>query len=184
MSKTALLLIDIQDGLDELDYYGGQRNNPDAEMNCNRILNFFRAERFPVFHVKHNSTNPKSPLHPSHTGNQIKAIVAPLTDELVIEKSVNSAFIGTDLKDRLDAQDITDLIIVGLTTEHCISTSVRMAANLGYHVLVVADATAAFNKIGIDENEFEAEVIHQTTLATLKEEFAEIINTENVLARY
>ncbi|MEP1780667.1 cysteine hydrolase family protein [Reichenbachiella sp.] len=183
ITKSALLLIDIQDGLDELGYYGGQRNNPDAEGNCRKILDLFRAKAWPIFHIQHNSTNADSPLHPSKPGNQTKSIVAPLANEPVIGKSVNSAFIGTDLKNRLDAQNITDLIIVGLTTEHCVSTTARMAANMGYKVIIISDATAAFNKVGIDGESYEAEVIHLTTLATLKDEFAEILDTQRLLER-
>lgn len=63
IKMIALLLIDIQQGLQETKYYGTERNNPDAEKNCGRILKSFREKGLPVFHVKHNSTNPKSPLH-------------------------------------------------------------------------------------------------------------------------
>ncbi|SMD32952.1 Nicotinamidase-related amidase [Reichenbachiella faecimaris] len=181
MTNKALLLIDIQNGLDEVEFYGGQRNNPNAEANCSKILNLFRENKWPIFHVRHNSTNPESPLHPSKSGNQIKSMVAPIDDEPVIEKNVNSAFVGTNLKGLLDVEQIDQLIIVGLTTEHCVSTSARMAANLGYQVTVVSDATAAFNKVGIAGERYEAEVIHLTTLATLQGEFAEIMDTQTVL---
>lgn len=179
--KTALLLIDIQDGLDQLDYYGGERNNPQAEKNCRRILDQFRTNKWPVFHVKHNSTNPDSPLHPDHQGNNIKDIVAPILGEPVIEKNVNSAFIGTNLQERLDELGLKHLIVVGLTTEHCVSTTVRMAANLGYQVTLATDAIAAFNKTGSNGEEYSAEMIHQTTLATLKDEFANLKRTETIV---
>ncbi|WP_422360077.1 cysteine hydrolase family protein [Reichenbachiella sp.] len=181
MTKKALLLIDIQDGLDQLDFYGGQRNNSNAEVNCSRLLQFFRDRNCPIFHIKHNSTNEDSPLHPSKQGNQIKAMVAPAHGEPVIEKQMNSAFVDTKLKELLDEQEIEDVVIVGLTTEHCISSTARMAANLGYQVQVVSDATAAFNKIGIRGESYDAETIHFTSLATLKGEFAEIIDTQTVL---
>lgn len=181
MSNKALLLIDIQEGLDELDFYGGARNNSDAEANCGRILNLFREKGWPVFHVKHNSTNPESPLFPGKQGNQIKAVVFPKEGEPVFEKNVNSAFIGTDLQQTLEAREINQLVIVGLTTEHCISTSVRMAANLGFEVILVSDATAAFDKVGVEGEWFEADLVHRTTLATLKDEFAQIIDTESLL---
>ncbi|MEP2023857.1 MAG: cysteine hydrolase family protein [Reichenbachiella sp.] len=181
MINKALLLIDIQDGLDEVEYYGGQRNNPDAEANCRRVLNLYRERNWPIFHVKHNSVNPESPLYPTKQGNLIKAIVAPINNESIIEKNVNSAFVGTDLKERLDEQQIDDLTIVGLTTEHCVSTTARMAANLGFQVTVVSDATAAFNKVGVNKEIYNAEVIHLTSLATLNGEFARIVDTQTVL---
>ncbi|RIV44311.1 cysteine hydrolase family protein [Flagellimonas pelagia] len=177
----ALLLIDIQSGLQETAYYGTERNNPHAEENCAKILKAFRNKKFPVFHVIHNSTNPASPLYPGKKGNSIHPLVEPIEGEPVFQKKVNSAFIGTDLEIALIAQNITDLVIVGLTIEHCISTSVRMAANLGFHVTLISDATAAFDKIGFDGKRYPAELIYQTELANLKDEFALIQNTSNFL---
>ncbi len=176
-NKIALLLVDIQQGLDELEFYGGNRNNPNAEVNCRKLLDFFREHKLPFFFVQHCSTNPASPLFPNKKGHQIKEIVAPATDEVVIQKNVNSAFIGTHLQNKLEQAGITNLIIVGLTTEHCISSTVRMSANLGFSTTVVSDATAAFDKIGPDGVKYEAEIIHMTTLASLQHEFAIVTDT-------
>ena len=178
----ALLLIDIQEGLDELEYYGGSRNNPDAEKNAARILEQFRKNGYPIIHVKNNSQNIESPLHPSRPGNQIKQVVRPLDTEFVIEKWTNSAFVYTDLADHLDQHSIVGLVIVGLTTEHCISATARSASDLGFKVTVVSDATAAFNK-SIDGQDFDADTVHKVALANLSEEFAEIDHTDSVLAR-
>jgi len=177
----ALLLIDIQIGLDELDYYGGARNNLNAESNCRIILDLFRARNLLIYHVMHNSTSPDSPLHPSKPGNVIKPIVQPLHTEPLIQKSVNSAFIGTDLKEKLESENITELIIVGMTTDHCISSTARMAENLGFRTTIVSDATAAFDTIGIDGTLYEAELIHLTALASLKDEFVSIIDTKTLI---
>lgn len=178
---TALLLIDIQKGLQEVDFYGTERNNPHAEENCQKILLAFREKSLPISHVKHNSTNPDSPLHPSKKGNAFHPLVQPITGEPVYAKSVNSAFIGTDLEAQLHTQNISDLVIVGLTVEHCISTSVRMAANMGFKVTLISDATAAFDKIGVDGKVYSAELIYHTELANLKNEFAQIMDTETFL---
>jgi len=178
---TALLLIDIQQGLQELDFYGGERNNPEAEANCGKILRAFRAKGLPIFHVQHCSINPESPLHPSKAGNNFHPLVQPLRDEPIFKKSVNSAFIGTDLESQLKAQNISDLVVVGLTTEHCVSTSTRMASNLGFRTTVISDATAAFNKIGIDGEKYNADLTHKMALANLKDEFASIQNTRTLL---
>lgn len=72
----------------------------------------------------------------------------PIDGEIIIKKNVNSAFIGTDLKERLDNEKITKLVIVGLTTDHCVSTTTRMAGNYGFDTFIVSDPTAAFNKKG------------------------------------
>ena len=179
-THTALILIDIQKGFDDLTYWGA-RNNPNAEQNASRILKAWRANGLPVFHIKHNSTNPKSKLVPGQPGNDIQDVVKPLPSEPVISKNVNSAFIGTDLKERLDKQQIKSLVVVGLTTDHCVSTSVRMAGNLGYDVQVVSDATATFDKTLPSGEKISAENIHQANLASLHNEFATVLTTGELL---
>jgi nicotinamidase-related amidase len=179
--KTALLLVDIQKGLDDWAYYGGNRNNTDAEENASKILNRFRKLGWPIFHVQHSSTNTNSPLHPSKPGFQLKDEVKPMPDEPVIVKKVNSAFIGTNLEQRLKDSKIDTLVIVGLTTNHCISTTTRMASNLGFRTYLISDATATFDRKGLNGAIFEAELIHQTCLANLNEEFARLPTTKELL---
>jgi len=177
-SRPALILIDIQKGFENVKYWGGKRNNADAEFRASELLKVWRENELPVFHVQHCSTIPTSPLHESHAGNQFNELVAPIEKEPIIKKTVNCAFIGTDLQSRLDHAKITTLVIAGLTTDHCISTTTRMAANLGYETFLVAAATATFDKKGINGQIFPAELIHQTALASLDKEFATIITTD------
>jgi nicotinamidase-related amidase len=176
--KPALLLVDIQKGFDNIEYWGGQRNNLGAEMNAGRILTRSRERGLPVFHIQHCSTTPTSPLRESHPGNAFKDIVKPVSGEPIVKKNVNSAFIGTDLKEQLDKANIKKLIIVGLTTDHCVSTTTRMAGNFGYQTFLVEDATATFNKKGMHGQNFSAELIHETAIASLKGEFATITTTD------
>jgi len=179
--NPALILIDIQKGFDEEEYWGGNRNNKGAEKKSAIILNKWRELNLPVFHIVHSSQNPISKLHESHPGFEIKEEVKPINGEPVIKKNVNSAFIGTDLKERLDNQGITKLVIVGLTTNHCVSTTTRMAGNFGFDTFLISDATATFDRVGVNGELFDAEIIHQTTLASLNNEFAQVINTQTLL---
>jgi nicotinamidase-related amidase len=181
MHNPALILIDIQNAFDDLAFWGGNRNNPNAEANAAILLEMWRKKRLPVFHIKHNSIMPGSILAEGQHGNQIKDIVKPLGGEPVIGKHVNSAFIGTDLKQRLDEQGIKSVVVIGLTTDHCVSTTSRMAGNYGYETYVVDDATATFDRKGSDGTIFPATVIHQTTLASLHNEFATVLSTETIL---
>ena len=174
----ALILIDIQKAFDNIDYWGGQRNNLNAEINASVLLNIWRNNNLPVFHIKHCSSSPTSLLNENNKGNEFKDIVKPIDGETIIKKNVNSAFIGTNLKDQLDNEKITKLVIVGLTTDHCVSTTTRMAGNFGYDTFLVSDATATFNKRGLDGQNFSAELIHETALASLNEEFATVVTTE------
>ena len=176
---TALIIIDVQEGLDDPKL--GRRNNPMAEKNMARLLQRWRALGRPVFHVQHMSTEPHSPLRPELPGNAIKRVVAPIGNEPVIQKQVNSAFIGTDLEQRLRAAGINALVIVGLTTDHCISSSVRMAGDLGFNAVVIADATAAHEHRSTDGRHYSAELVHTLALASLHGEFAAVLTTDEVL---
>jgi nicotinamidase-related amidase len=102
--------------------------------------------------------------------------------EPVYQKIVNSAFIGTTLEEDLKKSGIRELIIVGLTTNHCISTTARMAGNLGFETFVVSDATATFDRIGPDGTHYSAEQIHEISLASLHNEFATVVDTDSVIA--
>ncbi|KAF2081556.1 cysteine hydrolase family protein [Flavobacterium sharifuzzamanii] len=178
LDNPALILIDIQKGFHDVAYWGGDRNNVDAEQKSGELLEIWRAKKLPIFHVQHCSSNPNSILNETNPGNEFQDVVKPLEGETVIKKNVNSAFIGTNLKELLDNAKITDLVIVGLTTDHCVSTTTRMAGNFGYNVYLVSDATATFNKKGLNGEDFSAELIHQTALASLNEEFAQIVDSE------
>ena len=180
INRPALLLVDIQKGFDDISYWGEERNNPDAEKNAGSLLLLWRAHRLPVFHIQHCSSIPTSLLHETNAGNAFNDLVTPAAREPVIRKRVNSAFIGTDLQARLDKAAITTFVIAGLTTDHCVSTTAQMAGNLGYTTFLVADATATFNKKGTDGQNYPAELIHETALASLSEEFASIVTTTMV----
>ncbi len=176
---TALILIDIQAGFDHPKW--GSRNNPFAEENARQLLEYFRLRRMPVYHIRHDSTEHASPLRPELAGNKIKDIVQPVEGEEIIGKTVNSAFIGTALEQKLRHKGVTRLVIAGLTTPHCISTSVRMGANLGFKVIVVSDATAAFEWLAHDGSKVLAEQMHYYALASLNAEFATICSTEQIV---
>lgn len=177
--NAALIVIDVQQGMDHPIW--GERNNPDAEANIARLLAAWRAADRPVFHVQHFSTEEKSPLRPGQPGVAFKPEAAPQTDEPVLTKHVNSAFIGTDLERRLRADSIEQIVMVGLTTPHCVSTSARMAGNLGFTVLLVKDATAAFALAGPDGVTYPAQLVHDVALAELHDEFVTVVDTSLTL---
>lgn len=178
---SALLLIDVQQAFDEPGW--GERNNPQAEQRIADLLAAWRRAGRPVLHVQHMSTEPSSPLRPGMPGNAFKPEAMPQAGEPVFRKTVNSAFIGTDLERRLREKDIQRLVIAGLTTDHCVSTTVRMAANLGFEVVVVEDATATFDRTGPDGAHHSAGQMHRLALASLHGEFADVCSTEEVLRR-
>jgi nicotinamidase-related amidase len=180
LSPVALVLIDIQQGMD--DPYWGPRNNPDAEANAARLLAAWREAGLPVVHIHHRSVRPQSPLYPGKPGVVVKPEVAPVEGEPVFTKTVNSAFIGTPLGGWLRERGIGRVTIAGLTTNHCIDTSTRMAGNLGFETVLVGDACATNDRVGPDGAAWDAETIHRTTLASLHGEFATVLTTDEVLA--
>ena len=175
MSKTALLLIDVQRGFDDPRW--GVRNNVDAEVNIAKLLVVWRSAGRPVIHIQHHSSKASSPLYPGTAGCEFKCEARPQTDEVVFVKRVNSAFIGTSLEAYLRREEIGSLVIVGLTTDHCVSTTTRMARNLGFYVTVVSDATATFDRQGIDGKKLPADTIHTVNLASLNKEFCRVLST-------
>lgn len=172
-ADPALILIDIQAGFDHPAW--GARNNPDAEAHAAVLLDHWRRTRRPIFHIQHVSTEPGSPLGPG-PGSSFKPEVAPLAGEPIFVKSVNSAFIGTRLEQTLRRQEITQLVICGLTTPHCVSTTTRMGANLGFSMTLAHDACASF-AANADTSwsgfaPMSPEAIHASAVSHLHGEFA------------
>ncbi|KAJ5794778.1 hypothetical protein N7457_001377 [Penicillium paradoxum] len=213
---TALILIDNQSGFcnpKTISHWGTTRSNPNYETNLQALLSGFRAAKasspvpLEVIHIFHSSTTPESPFHPSNPEGGIRpldfATPTPDGSEIVFWKTVNSSFVGTGLEAHLREKGFRQLIIAGLTTDHCVSTTVRMAANLGVvdrylgdgpvrlrsdgthendvdvdkgRIVLVEDATATFGKAGID-----SETIQKVSIASLDGEFADVLRTEEVV---
>ncbi|MEJ6395496.1 cysteine hydrolase family protein [Gymnodinialimonas sp. 2305UL16-5] len=180
---SALILIDIQAGFDAPVW--GARNNPGAEANAARLLAAWREMSAPICHIRHISTEPGSPLGPG-PGTAFKPEVAPVEGEAIFEKSVNSAFIGTELEDHLTHSSLGDVVICGLTTPHCVSTTTRMAANLGFDVRLAHDACAAFSTnadTGWADGlaPLDPQTIHDTAISHLHGEFCRAMTTDALL---
>jgi len=178
-SHAALIVIDVQQGF--LDPRWGQRNNPHAEEHIAMLLAAWRRAGRPLFHVQHGSRSPQGAFFPGTPGHAFKPQAQPLDGETLIRKDVNSAFIGTDLQARLAAAGVDTVVLCGLTTDHCVSTTARMAANFGWHTILVEDACATHERIGPDGNRFSAELMHATAVASLNGEFAHVMRTSDVV---
>ncbi len=178
-TNATLLVIDVQQGFS--DAFWGPRNNPDAEANIARLIAAWRCDSRPVRHVHHSSRSPAGTFFHGTPGHDPKPEAAPAASEPVHLKDVNSAFIGTTLEQDLRDAGVDTLVVVGLTTNHCVSTTVRMAGNLGFTVYLVEDATATFDRKGLDGEVRPAADVHAAALSDLSEEFATIVSTDDVM---
>jgi nicotinamidase-related amidase len=179
--NTALIVIDAQEGIKEELHWGGNRNNPNAEQNIAGLLQQWRQFKWPVVIVQHCSISATSPLRSSHPGNQLMGFVNLQPHEKLIRKSTANAFINTDLEQYIKQEKISSLIITGFVTNNSVEATARMAGDLGFETIVVADATACFDKLAMDGIKYTSDVVHQLSLANLKDEYASIKTTEEIL---
>lgn len=132
--------------------------------------------------VKHNSTEPGSTLRPCQPGNAFKAGFEPQAGEALVEKTVNAAFIGTRLEADLRAKGVSRIVLFGISTDMCMSTTARVAANLGFRVVVIGDCCATFDQRAPDGEMMPAELLHRAHLTTLNTEFARVMNADEIVA--
>ena len=182
--ETALLLIDVQVGVDVLSHWGGsngRRNNPDAEAKMSQLLAAWRNAKLQVAFTRHDSRESASPLKFSLPTGAQKPGFEPAAGEIVVEKDVNSGFIGTDLEIQLRRAKISRLAIVGFFTNFCVETTVRMAGNLGFDTYLIEDCCSTSNRIGPDGIDRDPELVHAMTVANLHGEFCTAIKFADAL---
>jgi nicotinamidase-related amidase len=171
---TALLLVDVQVGVDVLEHWGGptgRRNNSDAEQNTLDLLAAFRAHDRVVAWSLHDSREAASPLRAGTPGFALKPGFAPRAGEIVVTKDVNSVFVGTSMELWLRRAGVRRLVVTGFFTNMCVETSVRMAGNLGFDTYLVPDCCATTNRVGPDGVDHDPEAVHAMTVANLHGEF-------------
>jgi nicotinamidase-related amidase len=179
--SSALIVIDVQLGFGDSTYWG-PRNNPACEQNIVALIADWRAHERPIVFVRHDSTEPGSPLAPSSPGNAFKDVITGEPDALVV-KQTNSAFYGSpDLHGWLQGRGIASVAICGITTNHCCETTARMAGNLGYETIFVLDATHTFDRAGPAGVRLTANELARATATNLDGEFARVVTTASLLA--
>lgn len=178
-TNATLLVIDVQEAFRDASW--GPRNNPDAEQIIARLIMTWRQTGRPVVHVHHSSRSPDGLFFRGRPGHEPRHEALPIEGEPIYLKAVNSSFIGTGLEQDLRNANVDTLVLVGLTTNHCVSTTARMAGNLGFDTYVVKDATAAFDRMGLDDRIRPAEEVHQSALSDLAEEFATVIGSDDLV---
>lgn len=181
LDQTALLVIDVQRAFQDADFWG-RRNNPGCEANIAALIDAWRAAGRPLVYVRHDSAEPGSPLAPGLPGNAFQDVVSGEPD-LLVSKRVNSAFYGDpDLHAWLQEHGIGSIAVCGITTNHCVETTARMGANLGYEVLFALDATHTFDRTGPDGERLTADELARATATSLHGEFAAVVRTDELVS--
>ncbi len=178
-APSVLLPVDMQQAFDLPSW--PPRWNEAADRNGRALLAAWRSRGLPVIHVRHDSVSPGSTLAPGEPGNAFRPGFEPLGAEPVVSKSVNSAFIGTDLDLRLKRLGVRKVVVFGITTDMCVSTTVRTGANLGYEMILVEDACDCFDLLDGQGGTIPARTSHRVHVATLGFEFAKVLTTHEIV---
>jgi nicotinamidase-related amidase len=176
---AVLVVIDMQRAID----LPGRppRGNPDLDAHASAVIDAFRRAGRPVIHVRHDSVDAGSWFRPGHPGNALRPGFEPREGEALVVKSVNSAFIGTDLDLRLRRLGATEVWCLGWATDMCVSTTIRTGANMGWPMVMVEDACDCSDLPDpFGAGTIPAREIHRAHLATLAADFCRVVRTAEV----
>jgi nicotinamidase-related amidase/GrpB-like predicted nucleotidyltransferase (UPF0157 family) len=183
VGEAALILIDFQQAIDDCSWaIAGPRNNRNAELAALRLLDSWRAGKRPVFHVRHDSLEPKSTYRPGQRGNQFKAGFEPRPDEPVVVKHTGSAFTRTALEAMLGERGIRELVIAGVITNNSVEATVRHGATLGFAITLAEDACFTFARRDWEGTLRTAAEVHAMSLANLEGEYCRVSTSAGILA--
>lgn len=182
VSRILLLPIDLQQAFDAPPW--PRRWNTAVDTNGKALLRHWRRQKAPLLHVRHDSVEPRSTLRPGLSGHAFRDGFGPAADEEMIAKSVNSSFIGTDLDLRLRRLGIDTIAAFGISTDMCVSTTVRHGANLGYRMILIEDACDCFDLKDRDGNLIAAESVHAAHVASLAYDFCAVTTVAAITANH
>jgi nicotinamidase-related amidase len=177
--KTALLVIDIQK-----DYFPGGKMelvNPEpAAKKAYALLQCFREHGGRHVHIQHESIRPGATFFlPGSSGMDIHDSVAHFVGEPIVYKHYPNSFRETNLLEMLRGWDVKRVVICGMMTHLCIDATARAAADLGFQVVIAADACAT-RVLTFGETTVPAEQVHAAFLAALKS-YGQVLTVEELI---
>lgn len=142
MKKSALIVVDTQVNMfdEAFSVYAGDR----ILQTISGLIKKARADQADVIYVRNNGPEGE-PDEPGTPGWHLHPAIAPEAGDLIIDKESPDPFDGTKLQEELADRGINSVIIVGMQTEMCVSTTVRQAVKRGYTVTLVEDGHTTFN---------------------------------------
>ncbi|MEE4410546.1 MULTISPECIES: cysteine hydrolase family protein [unclassified Serratia (in: enterobacteria)] len=183
--KTALIVVDIQNEYYSGSGFRGKMVIPDGDkvlVNSKKLVAFARQNGMRVYFVRHQGPANGPLFAEGSIYAEFYQALQPAKGDSVITKTTPSAFVGTDLDAQLKKQGIKTLIVAGLMTHMCISSTARDAVPLGYDVLIPEDATATRDLDDGAGGVVDHRILQRAALAGVADVFAEIKTTAGILA--
>jgi len=176
LSQSALLVIDAQNSFMVRPSWA-RRANLAFEANVAALVDAYRSAGLPVFYFLH--TDDDAEFAPDSPHVRLMDFLAPRADEPVMYKDTRNCFTSTTLQAKLLALGVRRLAITGIQMEQCCETTARVAADLGYAVDFVVDATNTFPIVNPDVpgEELGTGAVVERTVYALRRRFARIVST-------
>lgn len=178
-SHTALIVLDVQKAIDDPRW--NTKNNPGYADVIAKLLAKFRAANLPIIHIRHEESNPASTFYAGGPGQPFKDEATPMDGETIITKTVNCAFIGTDLETHLRDRGITRLIFTGVVIHNSMDVSIRAAHCLGFECHLPLDATTAIDVTDENGKRFDAQTVFDLYAAVLASEYCSLTQSSDVI---
>ena len=140
---NALIVIDVQESFRQRPLWQ-TLNNPDLIANVRFLVEEARAAGDLVIWVLHTEPGSGGVFDPVHGHVRVLAELTPGKTEPIVFKTSHNAFSTTNLQQTLTAAGVPAVTVCGLRTEQCVETTARVAADFGYPVTYVTDATGTF----------------------------------------
>ena len=117
-----------------------------------KLIDIARKNEIEVIFVRHNEGD-YGELSKGKSGFEIYEEFTPKENELIFDKTFNSAFKGTGLNVYLNRKGVSDVIVVGLQTDYCIDATIKAGFELGYRMIVPAYANSTFDNQYLSSDE-------------------------------
>jgi len=179
ISESALLVIDAQDSFKVGDRWA-RRDNKEFEKNVGRLVELYRQHNLPVIYFLHTDDDPGFERESPYC--KLMDFLSPRSSEPVLYKDTRNVFTSTGLPALLMEKGVRRVVISGIQMEQCCETSARVAADLGYAVDFVTEATMTFPIPNHDKpgEELGVDAIRERTEYALRRRFATIASVKAI----